>query len=88
MNRKRQGFHILHVYSLWQDLSHHTIIFDLVTLTLNFESHTNCCYLNFVAFRRNCCLLTTLVYFSSEITEGISMKLDRNKHPMSSSHVG
>ena len=40
MNRKRQGFHISHVYSLWQDLSHHTIIFDLVTLTLNFESHT------------------------------------------------
>ena len=38
MNRKRQDFHISHVYSLWQDLSHDTIIFDLVTL--NFESHT------------------------------------------------
>ena len=40
MNRKRFGFHISHVYSLWQDLSHHAIIFDLVTFTLNFESHT------------------------------------------------
>ena len=38
MNRKRQGFHISHVYSLWQDLSHYTIISDQVTLT--FESHT------------------------------------------------
>ena len=27
MNRKRQGFHTSHVYSLWQDLLHHTIIF-------------------------------------------------------------
>ena len=25
------------MYSLWQDLSHHTIIFDLVTLTLKFD---------------------------------------------------
>ena len=40
MDRERQGFHISHVYILWQDLSHHTIIFYLVTLTLNFESHT------------------------------------------------
>ena len=40
MNHERQGFRISHVYSLWQDLSHHTIIFYLVTLTLNFESHT------------------------------------------------
>ena len=32
MNCERQGFHISHMYSLWQDLSHHTIIFDLVTL--------------------------------------------------------
>ena len=37
MNRERQGFHILHVYFLWQDLSHHTIIVDLVTLTLKFD---------------------------------------------------
>ena len=28
---------ILHMYSLWQDLSHHTIIFYLVTLTLKFD---------------------------------------------------
>ena len=37
MNCERQGFHILHVYSLWQDLSLHAIIFDLVTLTLKFD---------------------------------------------------
>ena len=37
MNRKRQGFDISHVYSLWQDLSHHTIIFYLITLTLKFD---------------------------------------------------
>ena len=37
MNRKRQGFHIPHVYVLWQDLSQDTIIFDLVTLTLKFD---------------------------------------------------
>ena len=36
MNPERQGFHISHVYSLWQDLSHHTIILDLVTLILKF----------------------------------------------------
>ena len=28
---------ILHVYSLWQDLSHGTVSFDLVTLTLKFD---------------------------------------------------
>ena len=39
MNIERQGLHISHVYSLWQDLSHHTIIFYLVTFSLNFESH-------------------------------------------------
>ena len=37
MNRKRRGFHTSHMYSLWQDLSHYTIIFDLVTLTLKFD---------------------------------------------------
>ena len=37
MNRERQGFHISQVYFLLQDLSHHTIIFDLVTLTLEFD---------------------------------------------------
>ena len=37
MNRESQGFHISHVYFLWQDLSLHTIIFDLVTLTLKFD---------------------------------------------------
>ena len=35
MNRNRQGFHIVHVYSLWQEISHHTIIFDQANLTLN-----------------------------------------------------
>ena len=37
MNRELQGFHISHVYSLWQDLSRHMISFDLVALTLNFD---------------------------------------------------
>ena len=37
MNRERQGFVISHVYSLWQDLSRHSIIFDPVTLTLKFD---------------------------------------------------
>ena len=37
MNRERQDFYISHVYPLWQDLSLHTIIFDLVTLTLKFD---------------------------------------------------
>ena len=37
MNHENQGFHISHVYTLWQDLSHHNIIFDLVTLTLKFD---------------------------------------------------
>ena len=40
MNRERQGFHISHVYSLWQDLSHHTLIFELVTLTYFSETLT------------------------------------------------
>ena len=37
MNNERWNFHISHVYSIWQDLSHHTLIFDLVTLTLKFD---------------------------------------------------
>ena len=37
MNREIVDFHISHVYSLWQDLSFHTKIFDLVTLTLKFD---------------------------------------------------
>ena len=37
MNRERQGFHISHVYSLWRDLSRHSIILDLATLTLRFD---------------------------------------------------
>ena len=37
MNNKNKDFNISHVYSLWQDLSHNTIIFDLVTLTLKFD---------------------------------------------------
>ena len=37
MKPERQGFHISHVYSFGQDLSHHTIIFDVVTLTLKFN---------------------------------------------------
>ena len=37
MNRDRQGYHISHVYSLWQYLSRHSIVFDLVILTLKFD---------------------------------------------------
>ena len=37
MNPKRQGFHVSHGYSLWQDLSYITIICELVTLTLKFD---------------------------------------------------
>ena len=37
MDRDTQGFHISLVYSLWQDLSHIIIIFDLVTLTLKLD---------------------------------------------------
>ena len=51
--QKWWGFHIAHVYSLWQDLSHGTIIFDLVTLTLKFDlllkNFNLCCYLVMVA---------------------------------------
>ena len=36
MNGERQGFHIAHVYSLGE-LSHLTIIFDLIALTLKFD---------------------------------------------------
>ena len=32
-----QGFHFSHKYFLWQDFFRCTIIFDLVTLTLNYE---------------------------------------------------
>ena len=70
MNRERQGCHISHVYSLWQDLSHHTIIIDLVILTLNFEPHTlNVAIQIYVAiqiwlpFGELRCLLTTLVIY-------------------------
>ena len=34
MNQKWKGFNITHIYSLWQDLSFDTNIFDLVALTL------------------------------------------------------
>ena len=34
---RRDKAFILHVYSLWQDLLHGTIVFDLVTLTLKFD---------------------------------------------------
>ena len=34
MNQKWLGFNITHIYSLWQDLSNDTTIFDLVALTL------------------------------------------------------
>ena len=37
MNCERQCFYISRVYSFWQDLSHHTMILDLVTLTLKFD---------------------------------------------------
>ena len=44
------------MYCLWQDLSHGTIIFDLVTLTLNFDlllkNFNLGCYLVMVAARR------------------------------------
>ena len=47
---------ISHVYSLWQDLSHHTIIFDLMTLTLKFgllsKNFNHGFYLVMVAARR------------------------------------
>ena len=33
---KRQGFHVSHVYSLWQYLSYDTII-SYMTLTLKFD---------------------------------------------------
>ena len=36
-NHERQSFHIAHVYSLWQDLLHSTISFELVILTLKFD---------------------------------------------------
>ena len=37
MNHELQGFHVSHVYSLWEDISRHSIIFDLITLTLKFD---------------------------------------------------
>ena len=37
MERARQGIHISHVYSFLHDILHHTIIFDLVVLTLKFD---------------------------------------------------
>ena len=37
MNRERQGFHISHVYSLWQNILHYSINFDLGTFTLKFD---------------------------------------------------
>ena len=62
MNRERQDFQISHVYSLWQDLSHHTTIFYLMTLTLNFEWHSlNDAILIWLPLWELCCLLTTLV---------------------------
>ena len=36
-NQKCYCFHIAYMHSLWQDLSHHSIIFYLVTLTLKFD---------------------------------------------------
>ena len=84
MNRERQGFHIPHVYSLWQgfhisyvyslwqDLSHHTIILSLVTLTLNFESHTQMLLFKFGCFSANfvvCWKLLLLSLYSWNIAE-------------------
>ena len=37
MNSEWQGFHISDMYSLWQDLSRHSLIFELGTLTLKFS---------------------------------------------------
>ena len=37
MNHNIYDFHISHVYSLWQDLSYQTLIFDIPTLTLKFD---------------------------------------------------
>ena len=49
-------------YSLCPDLSHHAIIFDQVTLTFNFESHTlNVAIHILLPLGKICCLLTTLV---------------------------
>ena len=54
--RRDRGFHIAHVYSLGQDPSPGTIIFDVVTLTLKFNLFLKnidfCCYLMMVAARR------------------------------------
>ena len=64
MNRERQGFHISHVYYLGQDFLHPTIIFYLVTFTLNFESHTlNVAFHVWLPLGELRCLLTTLVGF-------------------------
>ena len=57
MDLERQGFHI----SLGQDFLHHTIIFDLVTLT--FESHTlNVAIPIWLPLSELRCLLSTLIY--------------------------
>ena len=57
LNKKREGFHIWHVYSLRQDLSHRIKVCDLVTLKLMLflgydfwiKKVIFCCYLHMVA---------------------------------------
>ena len=52
------------MYSLGQDLLHHSIIFDIVALTLNLESHTLDVAIHiWLPLGKLCCLLTTLVYY-------------------------
>ena len=68
MNHERQGFHISLAYSLRQDFLHHTIISYLVTLTLNFESHTlNVAIHIWLPLGELRCLLTTLVLHCPEV---------------------
>ena len=48
----RDRVYISHVYSLWQDLSDITIIFDFVTLTYFWKSFSIGCYLVMVAIQQ------------------------------------
>ena len=67
----RSGSHIAHVYSLWQDLSHGTMILDLLYFTWHcsltyFLNNLNlCCYLVMVAVGERRFLLVTLIKVGS-----------------------
>ena len=58
--KKRQDFHILYLFSFRQDLLHDTIVFDLVTVHLNFDS-LNVADKFWLLHGKFCCILTTLV---------------------------